>query len=241
MAIKTLQGGVIGVAQYDNNKGLTLFEAIKALNERKLILPSEELLRQRLLTDTWKGEMEYYPAWVGPLTAYEESDKKLSTKIVYIDPKTGHSYTFPVIQKFQGNRRGTILVPHGFIDGEPTFDIKECGNGYVFMLSAKLKVGEDIIFSPLCPGGLGGEPGPSYAKNYVGLSIRGDHLLTLARPPFSRADLHRSHRFGVLALESASRAAIQIHDISHICPIDVLIKSGAAEKLATPPALNLNR
>ncbi len=79
------------IAQYDDNKGLTMQEALEAVAKRKLRLPTNLEIDARLQGDEWKKEKQMYPCWTGTHIQYKagaatalvwnEGEKKTKIKL----------------------------------------------------------------------------------------------------------------------------------------------------------------
>jgi len=83
------------IAQYDDDKGLTPFQALAELQKRSMRSAMSSELDVRLQSDQWKQEKEMYHAWCGPFTAYGKPDEMLGKRLSFA------GLTFNVPEKFQ--------------------------------------------------------------------------------------------------------------------------------------------
>jgi hypothetical protein len=213
-------GNVVVLAKYEGGKGLTQVEAIRLANKRKLaIVPNTELNRRLVLTDTYKGEKDVYPAWSGTLAANAEPGKKLGKYIKYTDK--GITYVFEVPDVFKNEKDCILAINHGFTKrGAPLIVPNEDGKRIVFTFAkgAKIELVEnfpakdgwyaaDAKFGiPIGEQVDSSDPEARYLSRtgkYAGLLARGVGLGGYADRRDVGADRAPSFRFGVLAWENA--------------------------------------
>lgn len=101
------------IAQYDDERGLTMQDAVAEANKRGLRILSNKEIDERLASDIWKGEKEMYPCWTGTLIAYEEPGTAFGKTIEF------RGLTLKVPQKFQGKKDAAIVCNH------PNFTLKD--------------------------------------------------------------------------------------------------------------------
>ena len=119
-----LPGQIMTLAEYNNSKGKTQEEAVKAANDQKLIIASNLLADDDLNNkDGYNQRSGTYPIWTGTMVAYEKSGVALKDKITYTDSETSITYVFEVPSKFKGKKDCILCIDHGFLeDGTPIFE-----------------------------------------------------------------------------------------------------------------------
>ena len=112
-----LEGGRMSIekiAQYDDDRGLPMLEAIREANRKGLYIPSSKELSERLVnSDLWKSEKEMYPCRSGTLCIYETKDTPFGKTVEW------EGLVANIPKKFQGQSNMVILCNH------PDFFLKE--------------------------------------------------------------------------------------------------------------------
>ena len=102
------------IAQYDGGKGLTFQEALAEAAKRKMRLPTNLELDERLQGKEWEKEKEMYPCWTGTLIVYEAPGKPFGKTVEW------EGLRVLVPKAFQGKKDMAIVCNHpGFLtDGK---------------------------------------------------------------------------------------------------------------------------
>ncbi|PIT84525.1 hypothetical protein COU37_02850 [Candidatus Micrarchaeota archaeon CG10_big_fil_rev_8_21_14_0_10_45_29] len=116
-----------------SGEGKSPSQIVKTANSLKArILSNKEFDKRLVLTDTWKNEMDVYPA-LNTFLAYEKTGKKLGSCIEYTEPISGTRYVFDVPENAKGEKNIALAINHGFDNGTPIFSLEEEGKNTVYV------------------------------------------------------------------------------------------------------------
>ena len=132
-----LPGQISTLAEYDNNKGMTQEQAVKAANDQKLIIASNLWADEDLnVKDGYNKRNSTCPIWTGTLVAYEKPGIEFGDMLTYTDSETKISYTFQVPKQYQGKTNCILAIDHGFLaDGTPVFEHVQSGGNILIKVA----------------------------------------------------------------------------------------------------------
>ena len=193
------------------SEGLTLAQTVAEAGKRKLRLPSNLELDERLVkSDAWKSEKSMYPCRTGTLVVYEAWGKPFKSKLQW------EGFTVLIPKKFQGKKNLALVCNH------PDFQPK----GTTFSsnkFTAMALPGEDGWYDPEPRFGLPMGERKDYADSrrylwryqddaFIGLVVRG-YLVFLGDYRRDVVALRGPSRlYGVFGVAGKNKAVKHIHE-----------------------------